>query len=221
MRAERSIAMVFVLGAALTGACGEDTSDSSGPSSSVASSSTSSGSGGGSTTSVSTGTGGQDLGPCLPAAEPFGTDPGASESFPDIKLTLCNGTKETVDQIPCRNQITLISIGAGWCEPCKAETPQLEAAALALAGQGIGIVQVMFQDGQSSPATTLFCETWVDQFSLTIPVYIDPPGNTLAYFDSASAPLNVVVDHDGKVLWAETGIVPEDLEGLLVGMLPK
>ncbi len=210
-------AVALVAALVLVGACGDDSSESSGSSSS---SSAASGSGGGSSSSASSGTGGQDLGPCLPAAEPFGTDPGASESFPDIKLTLCDGTKETIDQIRCRNKITLISIGAGWCEPCKTETPQLEAAAQALAGQGIGIVQVLFEDGQSSPATTLFCDTWVEQFSLTIPVYIDPPGNTLAYFDAAAAPLNVVVDHDGKVLWAETGIVPEDLEGLLLGMLP-
>lgn len=178
------------------------------------------GSGGAAGSGGAGGAGGQDLGPCVPSAEPFGTDVTNGESFPDVKLTACDGTSRQFEAIRCENAITLLSIGAGWCAPCQEETPQLEAAAAALVGKSVGIIQVLFEDGQSNPATTLFCDTWVTEFGLTIPVYVDPPGNTLAYFDAAAAPLNVVVDHEGKVLWSAVGVVPDDLEGLLLGLLP-
>jgi thiol-disulfide isomerase/thioredoxin len=207
----------WALAALALSGCGEDAASSSAPSGSSGSS-VSAGAGG---NGGAGGGGGADLGPCLPASEPFGTDPSAGESFGDVKLTSCDGQSHYLDEIRCQNAITLISIGAGWCGPCKEEAPVLEAASKTLAGQGIGIIQVLFEDGQSNPATTLFCEAWTSELALTIPVYVDPPANTLTFFDAPAAPLNVVVDHDGKVLWAASGLFPEDIVGLLQSLLPN
>ena len=82
-------------------------------------------------------------------------------------------------------------------------------------------MQVLFQDTMAQPATTLFCSTWVNQFSLTMPVFIDPVGETLTPFGSPTVPVNVVVNHDGKVLWALEGAIPMNLEDILRGLLPK
>lgn len=225
MRVARfALSLALPLAALALSGCGEDAAQGSPSGAASSASSGAGGSGGdgagGSGGGAGTGTGGSDLGPCLPASEPFGTDPTAGESFGDVKLTSCDGASHYLDEIRCQNVITLISIGAGWCGPCKEETPTLEAASKTLAGQGIGIIQVLFEDGQSNPATTLFCESWTSEFALTLPVYVDPPGNTLTYFDAPAAPLNVVVDHDGKVLWAASGQFPDDLVGLLQSLLP-
>jgi thiol-disulfide isomerase/thioredoxin len=144
----------------------------------------------------------------------------AGHSFPDLEYTACDGTKVTLDTLRCTAQVTLVSIGAGWCQPCIDETPQLEAAHAELADEGIQIIQVLFQDAQSNPATTLFCKSWVTNFSLTLPVFVDPASQSLTYFDSTAAPANIAVDRDGKVLWAVTGIVPQDLVGTLRALLP-
>jgi thiol-disulfide isomerase/thioredoxin len=159
--------------------------------------------------------------PCLPAKEPLGADPAKGESFPDVDLTTCDGAKVTLDTLRCQSTIMLVSIGAGWCQPCIEETPSLETASIELRDEGIGVVQVLFQDAMANPATTLFCTKWVDQFALTMPVFIDPVGDTLGPFEAAAAPFNVVVDRDGKVLWAEVGVVPADLQGTLRSLLPK
>ncbi len=159
--------------------------------------------------------------PCLAAKEPFGADPAKGESFPDVELTTCEGAKVTLDTLRCESKIMLVSIGAGWCQPCIEETPSLEAASIELRDEGIGVVQVLFQDAMANPATSLFCTSWVDQFALTMPVFIDPVGETLGSFETSPAPFNVVVDRDGKVLWAEVGVVPADLQGTLRSLLPK
>lgn len=181
---------------------------------------------GGATSGTTVGPGAGPTGPgsgggspvaCDAAVEPFGAEVG--QSFPDITLTDCAGGKHTLDELRCQNTITLVSVGAGWCEPCQEEAPELQAASVALADQGVGIVQVLFQDASGLPATTMFCDAWTQTFSLTIPTLIDPVGNTLEFFDQAQTPLNFVVDRDGVVLWAQTGKV-DDVEGLLVSLLP-
>ena len=157
--------------------------------------------------------------PCLLAAEPFGIDPAHSDSFPDVQLTSCDGTKQKLDALRCQNKLTLLSIGAGWCAPCKEETPDLQVVNDALAKDGFGVVQVLFEDADANPASTLFCKTWVDAYSLTIPVFIDPAGNALKPAGTAAIPVNVALDHDGKVLWAKNGTVPADLLGTMKGLL--
>jgi len=50
-------------------------------------------------------------------------------------------------------------------------------------------------------------------------VFIDPAGNSLALFDAAQTPLNVLVDREGHVLWSKTG-KPDDLIAVLEPFLP-
>jgi len=88
-----------------------------------------------------------------------------------------------------------------------------------LGAEGVAVVQVLFQDAQGQPATTLFCETWVQTFDLTLPVFVDPPGNSLVYFDQAVTPLNLIIDGRGRVLWSMVGSVPPDLETVLRSFL--
>ena len=142
---------------------------------------------------------------CPAAADPLGTDPAKGESFPDIELTACDGTTTSTAALRCESKATLFAIGAGWCGPCNEETPDLEKAYQELLDEEIGVVQVMVQDVMANPATTLFCQKWVDQFDLTMPVYIDPVGETLGATDSALMPLNVIVGRDGKALHTVIG----------------
>lgn len=152
---------------------------------------------------------------CDPAAAPFGTDAAAGHSFPDIEITDCAGKRQTLDTLRCPAKVTLVSVGAGWCQPCKDETPLLQALWEKKRSEGLEVVQVMFQDAQGNPATTLFCESWRDSYTLSLPLFIDPAANTLQYFDSLKAPLNLLLDRDGKVLWSEIGVIPKDLEQIV------
>jgi thiol-disulfide isomerase/thioredoxin len=170
--------------------------------------------------SPGTGGGGADSGPpCLAAGQPFGVDPQAGHFVPDIEVTACDGTRTTLDSIRCPAPLTLLSVGAGWCQPCQEEAPMLEAAAVALAEEGVAIAQILFEDADGDPATSLFCQQWTDQFDLSIPVFVDPLGHTTELFDQATTPLNVVIDRDGRVVWSAVGLVP-DLVDQLRSLLP-
>ena len=82
------------------------------------------------------------------------------------------------------------------------------------------VVQVMFEDASGAPATTLFCETWRGTFSLTMPLFVDPVGRTIAWFDTQFAPYNLILNRDGEILVAETGtILTEDFETTLRGIV--
>lgn len=157
---------------------------------------------------------------CRAATPPFGADPALGHSFPDVPLTDCEGNRGSLREVRCANDLTVVSIGAGWCQPCREETPDLQAAHEALKEEGIGVVQIVFQDGQAAPATTAYCKKWVETFALTLPVFVDPPGNTLAYFDAAATPLNLMLDRRGRVLWSALGTVPEDLIGVARALKP-
>jgi len=155
------------------------------------------------------------------AQEPFGAEVDQGLSFPDVTLTDCGFEKVTFDELRCDAKITLLSIGAGWCEPCREETPQLQAIHESLQSEGIRVVQVLLEDTQTNPASTTFCNAWVDEFDLTLPVFIDPVGATKAAFNNPLLPLNVVVDSEGRVLWSQVGVIPDGLDQILLDLLPE
>jgi cytochrome c biogenesis protein CcmG, thiol:disulfide interchange protein DsbE len=157
---------------------------------------------------------------CAVAEPPFGADAAAGERFPDVALTACGGRRITLAEERCQRALTVVSIGAGWCQPCIEETPALQAAHDELADEEMGVVQVLFENAQGAPATTQFCQTWVDSFALSMPVYIDPPGNSIALFDKKVAPFNLLIDRDGRVLWSEVGVIPDDIVGLARSLKP-
>lgn len=156
-------------------------------------------------------------GSCESASPPHGIEVG--QSFPDLKLIGCDGSEVALDTSRCDHEITLFSVGAGWCPPCWEEAPELQAAAAALGDQGVGVVQILFQDESAQPPTTAFCQEWMAHFGLTIPVLIDPQSNVLNFFEEAETPLNVVVDRDGEVLWSQLG-KPDDVQAVLTDLLP-
>lgn len=143
--------------------------------------------------------------PCEKVGAAGGAEVG--DSFPDLELVTCDNQRVTFDGQRCAADVTLLSIGAGWCEPCREETPALQALHEAVLADGGQVVQVMFEDANAAPATTLFCEQWRDEFDLSLPLFVDPVGRTLAHFDGSLAPFNLVIARDGTVLATETGAI--------------
>lgn len=161
-----------------------------------------------------------DAASCRSASPPFGAQPAAGDSFPDIEIASCAGDRTTLGTVRCAAAVTLVSIAAGWCGPCRKETTSLQAIRDEFAPQGVAVVQILYQDDKANPATSLFCQQWTQQYGLALPVYIDPPGNAVASFgNSAAFPLNLIVDRDGHVLWSAQGSVP-DLRAVLKSFLP-
>ena len=72
----------------------------------------------------------------------FGAIPGRNMS--GFTLQDCSGTDYSFyNEEFCSNEVTVISIAAGWCPPCIAESEQLEEEITDFyAGQGVRVIQI-------------------------------------------------------------------------------
>lgn len=156
---------------------------------------------------------------CYSAKEPFGIDRDFGQSLPDISLLGCDGAVATLNELRCGNKVTLVSIGAGWCEPCEQEAVFMEELYQRYHSRGLEVVQLMYADREGFAPGVTFCRAWRDTFKLSYPVYVDPQGNTLQLFTIGVTPLNILVDKYGKVLWSGFGVLPEDIEGEILPYL--
>lgn len=163
-----------------------------------------------------------------PAAEDFTYPPGpygisVDDRFADFTLEDCDGTAVSFAQLLSNARLVLFNVGAGWCQPCIEETERMEAEIFRpFCGRGLRVVQVLFQDQDSGPATSLFCGQWRDANGLSFPVLKDPLFTTSTYFqDPASqTPLNMLVDQDARIIYREVGTPGADLPQRIDTLLP-
>jgi thiol-disulfide isomerase/thioredoxin len=114
------------------------------------------------------------------------------------------------------NKAILLSIGAGWCEPCKEETADLLEVHAALREQGLAVVQILFEDDQAMPPTSSFCRVWRDELygaPLGFPVWLDQTFEWASAYllDPLSAtPVSMLIDLNGNIRWKVEGQNPPD-----------
>ena len=135
----------------------------------------------------------------------FGATPGRNLS--DFTLQDCSGTDYTFyNEDFCEAELTVISIAAGWCPPCIAESEQLEAEINDFyAGQGVRVIQILTQTADYSAPDLAYCQGWVDRFGLSNIELIDPAQLTGIYFPSNSLPSTIIVDSQGVIRFRENG----------------
>jgi hypothetical protein len=116
------------------------------------------------------------------------------------------------------NRAILLSIGAGWCEPCIEETEELMPDVYEpLHEQGLEIVQVLFQDDAAQAPTKAWCRQWRDEsFSqpLRFFVLLD---QTFSWADDylldpqASTPITMLIDANANIRYKVVGEKPRNL----------
>jgi len=158
-----------------------------------------------------------------PPAPPYGDQ--VDDFIADFEgsITDCDGNSVSLYDIISQSELTLFNVGAGWCEPCVEESETLDLDIFRqFCPRGLRVVQVLFQDEDSRPATKLFCGEWRDRFTLSFPVVVDPLFSTVDYFDSVTAqtPLNFLVDRTGKIVFKEAGTPASDLPQRIDALLP-
>ena len=158
-----------------------------------------------------------------PPAAPYGDQVGDRIADFDGTITDCDGEPVSLYDIVSQSELTLFNVGAGWCEPCVEESQTIDAEIFrAFCGRGLRVVEVLFQDADSRPATKLFCNQWRERFGLSFVVAVDPLFSTTDYFESVTAqtPLNSLVDRTGEIVFKETGTPAADLPQRIDALLP-
>ena len=148
---------------------------------------------------------------CAPPAAPYGTSQG--RKLRPFTLNRCDGTPyEFYGEAEgfCDASFTVLTIAAGWCQPCHQEAALIEAnIAQAYADRGVRVVQVMIQDPGPAPPTAAYCQQWVDMYGLTFPELVDPTQITNVYFPDNALPATLIVDSTGTIVHHEVGVSNE------------
>ncbi|GMV41919.1 MAG: hypothetical protein AMXMBFR64_36350 [Myxococcales bacterium] len=164
-----------------------------------------------------------DVPACEAPSEGFGTAPGGIFDA-NVVLKDCDGNLVRLADLMCGKRLTLVDIGAGWCDPCIQQAKTLDAQIYEPnKGKGLQVISILFEDSKSLPATAAFCKQWRADFGLTSPVLYDPTFKMKPYFTevASSTPVNMLVDGDFRIIYKRSGEAPADLGQTIASELAK
>lgn len=147
---------------------------------------------------------------CGAPGEPYGTSQGSR--FYPFTLPKCDGTPFEFygeDEGYCDARLTVVTLAAGWCGPCRLEAQQMQEYLVeGYADQNVRVVVSIIQDNDYRAADSAFCEGWTDQYGLTNPVVVDAAQDTRIYFpnDELALPASVIIDSQGVIRHREYGV---------------
>ena len=107
-------------------------------------------------------------------------------------------------------KVVVVNFWGSWCSPCRAESDDLNAAAAALAGQGVQFLGVNVKDTREAGADFLTSK------QVSYPSIFDPSMRTLLSirgYPSGSIPSTIVIDRQGRVahVWLQAITDPDQL----------
>ncbi len=126
----------------------------------------------------------------------------------------CQLKSVPLKELSCGKSLLLVSIGAGWCQPCIEEMKEIEQKIHSrFCGRGLAIISVIFQDEKQRIPTSSFCSQWKNRFGLTFPVLLDQLAQSKRLMDfQTGTHLNLLLDPATmKILFRWSGEVPKGL----------
>lgn len=126
-------------------------------------------------------------------ALPDGSYAAAEIGAPAPPFTTLTASGQPFALADLRGQTVLLNFWATWCEPCKAEMPELEALSRAEQNQGLKIIGVNLGE---SPAQI---QAWVNTYDLTFEQVIDPNGAIAALYFLRGQPSTYLIDENGII----------------------
>ena len=132
--------------------------------------------------------------------------------LPDVELRRLNGTDTTLRSYV--GHPLLVNFFATWCEPCKAELPEIERRYAVDKGQGLVVLGVDQQEASFA------VDAFTKHFGVTYPVAIDT-GKAAVLFHLHTIPLSVFVDASGVIRAIRIGQMQgADIDASLSTVLP-
>lgn len=111
-----------------------------------------------------------------------------------------------------RGQAVLINFWATWCEPCKAEMPDLQAVYEEYQRRGLVILGVNLDEGQAD------ISQWVEQLGLTFEIVLDEEQEIAALYQLRGQPSSYLVAPNGVITQIYYG--PTTRQGLEAAIAP-
>jgi cytochrome c biogenesis protein CcmG/thiol:disulfide interchange protein DsbE len=123
---------------------------------------------------------------------------------PPIKARTLDGGH--FDLAAHRGKVVLVNFWGTWCEPCKEETPALQAAYSKLADEGLVIVGVDLFDGERSQGRgEQDVRHFTGQYDVQYPIALDDSGNIASSYKLYPIPVSYFIDPQGNVRYIRIG----------------
>ncbi len=125
----------------------------------------------------------------------FAYPPAERKMLGEIAGPDLSGSKQLSTQ-SYRGQVVVLNFWGSWCAPCRAESGDLQAASVALAGKGVQFLGLDIKDQPGNGAA------FNASRDISYPSIYDPTGQTMVSvrgFPSASIPSTIVLDRAGRV----------------------
>jgi peroxiredoxin len=133
---------------------------------------------------------------------------------PEFALPGLNG--ETVRLSDYRGRVVLVNFWGTWCEPCKEETPALQAAYEKLRDQGLVIIGVDLRNQERAGADgDADVRGFVARYGVTYPIALDVTGEVGRAFQLFPIPTSYFIDPAGTIRYVRVStLTTQEVEAL-------
>jgi cytochrome c biogenesis protein CcmG/thiol:disulfide interchange protein DsbE len=129
-----------------------------------------------------------------------GSSPLIGKQAPGFELPALEGD-DTVRLSNHRGQVVVINFWASWCNPCRDEHPDLQAAWNRYRDQGMVLLGVMYQDSEAG------ARDYLEEFGGDWPILEDPGARAAIDYGVFGVPETVFIAPDGTVAHKVVGPV--------------
>lgn len=155
---------------------------------------------------------GRNAAPALPPVAEM------SRPAPDFALPGLDGG--TIRLSDYRGKVVLVNFWGTWCEPCKEETPALQAVYSELRGQGLEIIGVNLYSQETGGDSGV--RAFLTPYGVTYPIALDIAGETAQAFQISPIPASYFVDPSGTIRFVKVGtLTSSEVRALFERLQPR
>jgi cytochrome c biogenesis protein CcmG, thiol:disulfide interchange protein DsbE len=141
-----------------------------------------------------------------------------SRPAPDFALPGLDGGTITLSDY--RGKVVLVNFWGTWCEPCKEETPALQAAYQELRGRGLEIIGVNLYSQETAGEQAV--RDFITPYGVTYPIALDTSGEIARSFQISPIPVSYFVDPSGNIRFVKVGTLKaEEVRALFERLEPR
>ncbi len=144
---------------------------------------------------------------------PAGPPPQVGAAVPTFTATAIDGKTLSLDGL--RGHPVWLTFGASWCQECRAENPDIEAAYAQFKAHGGEIVAIYISEDQSAVSD------YVSRVGITYPVIADPATKVASLYGVLGVPGHFFIDSSGVLRVQKNGALDPSAIGAALAAISR